>query len=288
MSESTALAIRSGEMTREQVELLKRTIAKGTTDDEFALFMNTSKRLGLDPFARQVFAVKRWDNDKRDYVMTTQVSIDGFRLVAARTGEDNGQDGPYWCGPDGVWVDVWTSNDPPVAAQVTVFRKGREKPYRGVVRFKAYCQTKKDGGLNSMWSKMGAEQLAKCAEAQALRKGFPELSGVYIPEEMARMPRKKPDDAEAQAVDAEIVEERKVESGPSPADDGFNVDDVLKAFANTKNAQELVAVGSMLGKVPDKHKAMLKAAYRGRMAAHEAAAKAADDSDEAMAERDAE
>ena len=48
--------------TQEQVEIVKRTFAKGTSDDEFALFLHTCARLKLDPTARQIYAVMRWDS----------------------------------------------------------------------------------------------------------------------------------------------------------------------------------------------------------------------------------
>ena len=173
--------------TTEEIQLIKETVCKGASDNEFKLFLYQANKTGLDPLARQIYSIKRRERREDGSwadVRTIQTAIDGSRVVAERHGKYAGQVGPFWCGPDGVWQDVWVNAEPPAAARIGVLRSDFKETCWGVARFDAYAQ-KKDNRPIAMWAKMGDVMVAKCAEALALRKAFPQdLSGVYTHDEM--------------------------------------------------------------------------------------------------------
>ncbi len=200
MSESVALVPTSGAqvaLTHDDHDTLKRTIAKDLNDRELDLFAKVCGRMGLDPFARQICAVKRGGD------VSFQVTIDGFRLIADRTGKYEGQTPPEWCGSDGKWVEVWLDEKkPPVACRVGVYRTGFKAPVYAVAKVEAYRQN------SPWWKKAPDHMVVKCCESLALRKAFPaELSGVYTPEEMGQS---EADDAIAVDVEAVRVEAEPV------------------------------------------------------------------------------
>jgi phage recombination protein Bet len=182
------------DFTDGQVDLIKRTICKpkdrDATDDELALFVGQAKRTGLDPFDRQIYAVFRWDGREKREKMQIQASIDGLRLIAERSGHYVGQVGPYWCGENAEWREIWPKSlGYPVAAKVIVRKLigGHVAETPAVAHWDEYVVTNRDGSVSRMWGEKSALMLAKCAEALALRKAFPnDMSGIYVAEEMGR------------------------------------------------------------------------------------------------------
>ena len=118
-------------LTQEQERLIRRTITRNLSDDEHALFVEAAQRSGLDPFGRHIYPLRKKGQ------LVIEATIDGLRLSAERTGKYAGQLGPEWCGPDGVWRDIWTCEEPPVAARVGIIRSDFKEPLWGKAVFSA-------------------------------------------------------------------------------------------------------------------------------------------------------
>lgn len=193
------------QFSREQIDIIHKTVAAKTTPDEFRLFIEVCKHRHLNPLNREIYAISRWDNEAKGYRMTIQVSIDGLRILAERSKKYVGQLAPQWCGTDGQWVDVWLLDTPPAAARIGVLRSDFKETVYAVAKYTSYVQLTKDGQPTAMWKKMPDVLLSKCAESLALRKAFPEtMAGIYTHEEMEQADHEERD-LPAGVIDATAV-----------------------------------------------------------------------------------
>lgn len=199
---STALR----DYTPEQMSLIRRTVAVDTTPDEFNMFIEIARRAGLDPFRKQLYCLV-YNKDKPDKRKVAFITgIDGFRAMAARNGDYRPDDAEPAFERDEAVRDPEINPQGFVKATVKAFKRhgGEWHPVVGVAYWNEFAPLKEiwaeppGGGKRQPtgrfeidkkgnWFRMPHVMLAKCAEAQALRKGWPEdLSGIHSTEEMER------------------------------------------------------------------------------------------------------
>jgi phage recombination protein Bet len=178
-----------------------------------ALFLHRARQLGFDPLSGQIHFVKRkvWSpaEDKYVDVGTILIGIEGFRLIAERSGAYDGQDPIVYIVKrkgDIIETEYALPDDEPIAARAAIYKKGCPRPFVAVAHYSDYVQMV-NGKPTKMWQKWPI-MLAKCAEAAAFRKGFPEmnLSGVYEYAEIQQ---------ETQQAEAEV----ETKPLPSPGED---------------------------------------------------------------------
>lgn len=200
---STALAIRKDAvpalaMTEEELmSVLKNSLYPGAKDESIKLVIGYCKASNLDPMQKPVHIVPMsvstgqkdgngWDiREMRDVVMP---GIGLYRTQAARSGEYAGVSEPEFGDDttetlDGVTVTY------PKWCKVVVRRQmanGAIVDFSAKELWKENYATKsgKSEAPNAMWKKRPYAQLAKCAEAQALRKAFPEIGSQPTADEM--------------------------------------------------------------------------------------------------------
>ena len=164
------------DFNKEQLELIKSQIAPEATQDELRLFLYQCKRTGLDPLTRQIYCIHRWSKGGKR--MTIQTSIDGFRVIAERSGTYGGQSEPIF---------TYDTEGNLISCKISVFRFHNDIRFEasvGVAYLNEYCQFDKEGKPMGLWAKPHI-MLGKVAEALALRKAYPQdLSGIYTSEEM--------------------------------------------------------------------------------------------------------
>ena len=230
------------EWSEAQLTIIHNNYAKGATPEEFALLMEIARALQLDPLKRQIHFVKRTakDGDRWVDVWATQTGIDGFRSIAEETGLYDGQDEPEY-------GFVETSNPKTgeilgkrlELARVKVYRKDIGRPFVGVAYFDEFVQVTRDKVPVKMWAEKPRTMLAKCAEALAFRKAFPQkLSKVYVGEELGS------DEAPA-AHERMSTIERPAAAKPA----GNDLEGALREVGEAKTLAQLDALAKRLGAV---------------------------------------
>ncbi len=235
-------------ITRGQIELIKRTIFIGASDDEMRLFFHECRRRGVHPMDRLIYPVSRKDKDGNRHV-TFQMGIDYLRAAGEETGRYVGQK-PIQYGPIIKQKTEEGDIEAPEWAEAIILRKDPESgeiaeiPHQ--VRWIEYYPGQK---LGHMWRKMPHNQLAKCAEAGALRKAFPrKLGGLYINEEMEQaeavpftpiqMPKeKKAENGEIIEVEEFITEPQRKRFYAIAKGTGANDDEIAVWLYNDYNIE---------------------------------------------------
>lgn len=170
---------------------LQNSVFPGAKDESILLAVDYCKARKMDILKKPCHIVpmsvkdaKTGNSSWRDVIMP---GIYEQRITAFRTGQMAGQDEPQF-GESithlGVTAPEW--------CKVTVYRfiNGERCAFSHTEYFSEACSTTKDGKINSMWTKRPRGQLAKCAEAGALRKAFPdELGGVITADEVTEEPQ---------------------------------------------------------------------------------------------------
>lgn len=177
-------------LNQEEVTLIKNSIAKGASDEELKFCLTVARRYKLDPFRQQIWFVKRWDSGadngkggKGSFVWTPQVGINGLLFAAAR---DHAQEfGSVSLPEHGPMIKVYKEIQGPEWAKVKVWKKGSAQPTEAMAWWTEYAPADMDKA--PFWRKMPRRMLGKCATALAIRQAYPDLGGLYVPEEMERM-----------------------------------------------------------------------------------------------------
>lgn len=182
-TQNTSIKVHAKEeryFSEEQMKLLSDHIMKGASPIELQYFGEVCKRVGLDPFKKQIHAVQRWDNTAKRMVWSYQTGIDGYVAIAHRGGLCAGIEDIKFLPED-------ESTPNPTKATCTVWKivGGQRVAFTASARWSEYVQLTKEGNPNSMWRKMPYGQLGKCAKALALRMAFPEeIGGILTDVEM--------------------------------------------------------------------------------------------------------
>jgi phage recombination protein Bet len=182
-----------------QLSLIRKTVAKDCTPTEFDWFVEICRGFGLDPLRRQIYAfVFHADKaDKRQLIPV--VSIGGLRAIAERTGNYRPDDKPTRF--EFTEPEAATNPHGLLRAEVAVYKRAHGEWFPVVAEaywsefapLKEIWENDKPTGKFRLdhkkegWHRMPRLMLAKCAEALALRKAWPDdFAGVYEESEIDR------------------------------------------------------------------------------------------------------
>lgn len=194
-------------MTEDQlVNILRNSLYPGAQTDSIKMVLGYCQAAGLDPMQKPVHIVPIYDGKlkaMRDVVMP---GIGLYRTQMSRTGECAGVTDPEF-GTDTTEMLGGVEITYPQWCKVIVKRllpSGQIAEYAATERWKENYAMKggaeKSVAPNAMWTKRPYAQLAKCAEAQALRKAFPELGAAPTADEMEGK------EFDGQVIDAQVRE----------------------------------------------------------------------------------
>lgn len=174
---------------KDLVGVLKSSLYPSNKRESIALVIEYCKAVGLDPLQKPVHIVPMWDSVKGEMRDVIMPGIGLYRIQASRSGCAGVTEPEF--GPDVTETIGGQAITYPSFCRVTVKRRLQTGE---VVEFTAKEFWKENyavrGGKeksiapNAMWTKRPYGQIAKCAEAQALRKAFPEIGSQPTAEEM--------------------------------------------------------------------------------------------------------
>lgn len=174
----------------EVIATLKATVAKGLTDAEFVLFAEHCKGTGLNPFKKEVWAIKgnSYTNKQGELVegrLQIMTGINGFYEIANRNPRYDGMESGL-IDPQGEFKTAAYPKEDFIGAWAKVYRKDRRIPEEAVAFIKEYDKSLDQFyPAKGVWRVMKRMMITKCAQAVGLRKAFPqELNGLYAQEEM--------------------------------------------------------------------------------------------------------
>ena len=207
----------NGEEVQLSIPMIKKYLVSGNgqiTDQEAMMFLSLCRFQKLNPFVRDAYCIKYGNSDPATLVIGKDVytkraeqnpKYNGMEhgvIVITSDGEVKERQGSFYVKGDEELVGGWAK----------VYIKGREVPQYDTVTFSEYAGYKKDGSLNSNWSKRPGTMIEKVAIMHALRNAFPnDFQGLYIQEEMGNGDLKV--DVKAMAREEIDNEANKVEFG---------------------------------------------------------------------------